>query len=81
MSDNVYKQGDWNAICDICGFKFKASQLRRDYDGRMVCREDWSPKHPQRDLRSVRDDQSVPWTRPEPEDNFIDRGPVDPDSL
>jgi hypothetical protein len=32
-------------------------------------------------LRGKRDDQSVPWTRPEGEDEFVTFGPVDGDSL
>ena len=28
-----YKSGDWLAICDSCGRKFKASQLRERWDG------------------------------------------------
>lgn len=63
--------GDWNAICDVCGFKYKASQLKKRWDGFMVCPEDWEVRHPQDFVRSKPDDQSVPWTRPEPTDTFI----------
>lgn len=63
--------GDWNAICDVCGFKYKASQLRDRWDGLKVCKEDWEPRHPQDFIRAPKDDQSVAWTRSEPADNFI----------
>lgn len=66
-----YKQGDWNAICAICGTKYKASELRwnsqiQDY----VCKWDWEQRHPQERLRGVKDDQSVPFTRPNPDPTY-----------
>jgi len=57
--------GDWNAICDRCGFKYKASQLRPEWTGLMVCSKCWEPRHPQDFLRGVPDSGSVPWTRPD----------------
>ena len=68
---DFYKHGSWNAICDICGFKFKANQLKRRWDGLMVCRKDFEFRHPQERLRPVTDTQGVPWTRPPPTDVFI----------
>lgn len=62
---NYLKRGDHNVICDICGFKYKASQLMKQWDGLRVCREDYSPRHPQEFVRGKKDDQSVPWTRGE----------------
>ena len=66
-----YKKGDWNAVCDVCGFRFKASQLRRRWDGLMTCKDDWEIRQPQDLLRSKQDHQAVPWTRPEPTDTYI----------
>ena len=57
--------GDHNAICDVCGWKFKASQLRERWDGLMVCEADWETRHPQLDLRAIPDQMRVPWTRPD----------------
>lgn len=59
------KRKDHNAICDFCGEKFKASQLREQWDGLMACSKDYSPRHPQEYLRGKSDDQSVEWTRSE----------------
>ena len=78
---NTYKKGDWNAICDSCGRKFKASQLRRRWDGLRVCKDDWEPRHPQDFLRGKPDKPSVPWSRPEQADTFVTPAPADPDSL
>ena len=64
-NQNTYIHGDWNALCDICGFKFKASDLKKNSDGYMVCKEDWEPEHPSDTFKAPTEDQSVPWTRPE----------------
>jgi len=64
--------GDWNALCDSCGRKFKASSLQKRWDGLIVCREDWEQRHPQDLLRVQREQISVPWSRPYPAtDTFI----------
>ena len=68
---DYYKAGDHNAICDACGFKFKASQLRKRWDGFMVCRKDWHPRHPQDFVRGVKDPQAPAWTRPVPAPIFV----------
>lgn len=66
----IYKSGDWNAICDSCGRKFKASQLKQRWDGFMVCKDDWEPRHEQDFVRARMDKISVPWVR-SPTDTFI----------
>jgi len=72
MNTNWLKLGDWNANCDSCGRKFKASQLMKRWDGLMVCKEDFENRHPQNFLRVPTDTQAVPWSRPEPaQDIFI----------
>ena len=75
------KLGDWNALCDVCGFKFKASELKRRWDGYMVCDADYEQRHPQDLIRLKPDRQAVPWARPVPTDEFVVVAPVDPNSL
>lgn len=58
--------GDWNAICDVCGFKYKASELKEQWDGDkllMVCQDDWEPRHPMDYFEAPGDDSSVDWNR------------------
>ena len=64
-NQNTLILGDWNAICDRCGFKFKASDLREEWDGLMVCKDCWEPRQPQDLLRGIPDPQTVPWARPD----------------
>lgn len=60
---DYYKKGDWNAICDICGLEYKASELRKTWDNLRVCKYDFEHRHPQERLRPTEDIQRVPWTR------------------
>lgn len=65
------KWGDWNAICDVCGFRCKASEMKKRWDGLMVCPQDYELRQPQDFLRVRGDQPAVPWTRPEPQDIFV----------
>ena len=65
-----YKQGDNNAICDRCGRPFKASQLRKTWDGLWVCERDWEPRHPQDYVKAIKEDPTVEVHRPDSEPTF-----------
>lgn len=66
------KLGQWNAICDRCGFKFKSGELKKDWQGLMVCNEDFELRNPQDFLR-IQPERVVPdWVRPRPPDIFIE---------
>jgi len=56
--------GDWNAICYECGRKFKASMLKKHWQGYWVCPEHWEPRQPQDFVRAIPDIQTPPWTQP-----------------
>lgn len=66
-----WDRGDWDAMCDVCGRKFKASKLKMRWDGIMACPQDWEPRQPQDFVRGVPDPQLVPWVRDEATDTFI----------
>jgi hypothetical protein len=57
--------GGHNAICDVCGLKYKADELLKRWDGAMVCKWDWEPRHPQEFIRAKRDVTPLPFTRPD----------------
>ena len=71
MSTTSYKPGDWNAHCDVCAFRFKASQLRKRWDGLMVCPEDFEQDHPQKYIRVDQRAPTVPWVRKQNDATFI----------
>jgi len=62
---DYYKPGEWLAICDRCGFKFKASELKLDWQGFRVCEDDFEYRHPQDFLKPKTDKIYVPWSRPD----------------
>jgi len=66
----------YRALCDRCGSKYYNWQLRDEWTGLMVCHgpstnDCWEPRHPQDFLRPVKENNKLPWTRPEPDDVFI----------
>jgi len=68
--NNIFLSGDWNTLCDSCGRKYKASQLKKRWDGLMVCKEDYETRHPQ-DLIQVQQEKiTVDFSRPDPNDHF-----------
>lgn len=73
---NGYKPGDHYVICDVCGFKMRASETSKRWDGLRVCKADWEPRHPQDFVRGKQDRQAVRNARPEPPDTFLEIGDV-----
>ncbi len=70
-SKTWYKNGSWNVHCDVCNFKFKSEDIRKRWDGLMVCDADFELDHPQKFLRVKGDKISVPYVRKQ-EDVFLD---------
>ena len=65
-------RGNWLTICDDCGKKYKASELRKRWDGLMVCTKTCYEERPMQDfVRAGVDHMATPWSRPENQDNFI----------
>lgn len=69
--------GQWNVVCDRCGTYQKSGDVTKTWDGLIVCKPEikrgcFEPRHPQDFVRAVKDDQSVPFTRPDPGDRFVD---------
>ena len=42
--------------CDRCGFEYRASEMKKQWDGLVVCPQDYEPRHPQDFVRAVADD-------------------------
>jgi hypothetical protein len=78
----MFEMGQWNVICDRCGCKYKARQVRSEWTGLKVCsgpgtRDCWEQRHPQEFVKGKKDNQNPPWTRSEPPDTFVTPGPID----
>jgi len=54
------------AICDRCGFQYKYTQLREEWNGFRVCPECFEPKHPQLEpVRHLADPEALRHPRPD----------------
>lgn len=66
---NTYVHGEWNAICDVCGFKFKSSDLREQWNGDiklMVCKDDYESRHPMDNYEGpIGPEGNIPWSKPD----------------
>ena len=71
MSGDFYKKGQWNAHCDVCGFKYKSSELRKRWDGLMVCKDDFEHDHPQKYIRVTERAPSVEWVRHQSDTSYV----------
>lgn len=81
MSNDTFILGDSNAICDCCGFKYKQSQLRKRWDGAMVCTKDWEPRHPQDFVKGRPERSIVKDARPGAEPRFVEANEITPEDL
>lgn len=72
MSESVrFKPGDWYRICDLTGFKVRASHTRKQWNGYIVRKESWEARPQQDMVRGVADYQAVPEARPPPATTYI----------
>jgi hypothetical protein len=75
----TYVHGAWNAICDRCGFRYKNTQLRKEWTGLRVCsgadtNDCYEVRHPQEFVRGKADKKTPPWVRPEAEEIDVSPG-------
>jgi hypothetical protein len=47
-----------NAICDVCGFRYKASELKLRWDKLMVCPDDYELRNAQEFVRAMSNDKA-----------------------
>ena len=66
-----YKPGDNWLVCDVCGCNVYSSAALERWDGAVVCKQDWEPRHEQ-DFVRARADKIKPdgLLRPEGEDDY-----------
>lgn len=78
---SFFKRGDYNVICDQSGFKYKASQTKKQWDGLRVYSGYYEDRHPQDYVSSKEDNQNVPDARPDGPDIFLNTNEVQPGDL
>lgn len=67
---NYLELGKWNVICDRCGRQYKNDALRKEWTGLMVCDGCFETRHEQTLIRPPREENTIPWSRPEPDEIF-----------
>lgn len=70
MENTKFVSGKWNAICDVCGVKFKNTELRKRWDGLMVCDRDFEHRHIADFFKITPEKNNVVDPRHEAEDQF-----------
>ena len=66
-----YTSGSTWAICDECGLQYRRAQMLERWDGLLVCKKDWEPRHPQEFVRGKADRIHVKDARPDMTDMTI----------
>jgi hypothetical protein len=77
----AYNRGDWNSVCDLCGFRYKASQMKKRWDGLMVCPEDFEERNKQEFVRGVPLDKAPYGSKAIGEETFLTANEVTADDL
>lgn len=65
MPEQRYIPGDYWMICDVCGFQYRRSQMRKRWDGAWVCPKDYERRHPQDSVKVRKERAGVPVARPD----------------
>lgn len=54
-----YVPGLFNIYCMSCNRKYKSNEIRKRWDGLLVCDEDWEPRHPQDFVRGIQEKSNI----------------------
>lgn len=68
---DFYADGQWNFFCDLCGCKAKSGRAMKTWNNLYVCKHHKEIRNPQDFIRGVKDDQTVPFSRPRGPDIFV----------
>lgn len=68
---NYYKPASWNVICSVCGCLVKSDEIKKRWDGILVCKDDWEPRNILDFIRPITERGAVPFSNPEQADVFV----------
>ncbi len=78
----MYRPGEHLVICDICGFRKRRSQCKKNWMGQIVCADTCFEKRDPQETARVKPEKShVKDARPEHADRFLEYGDVTGDDL
>ena len=72
MTTNYFKSGSYNVICDVCGRKYKNTDVKKRWDGLLVCSKDYELRHIADFIKPPTERNNVKDPRPEQADIFVD---------
>ncbi len=79
---DYHRRGDFNRICDVCGFKRKASDTIENWRGLLVCADTcFEHRHPQDFVRGQYDEQRVYKARPDSEPDYLEEDEITADDF
>lgn len=55
----VYIPGRFNIYCMSCNRKYKSNEILKRWDGLLVCKDDWEPRHPQDFVRGIQEKSNI----------------------
>ena len=65
-------RGRHKFVCDVDGMTYYSEDKRIRWDGAVVHKDNWEPRHPQDKIKAIKDTQQVPHVRPEKGDGSTD---------
>lgn len=68
----IAKSFEWNCICQVCRKKVKSSEIKRRWDGFLVCDQDFEIRNAlDMPIPPIKEIQQLPFTSPEGTDVFV----------
>lgn len=56
--------GTWNVICQRCQFKVLNTEIKKEWNGLLVCGKCYEPRHIRDFIKPLPDDPTVPFSNP-----------------
>jgi hypothetical protein len=81
MYRTFYKKGSWNRICDRTGFKVKAEDTVKEWQGLIVRKQSAELRNQQEFIRGIPDKQNAPEPRPDSDPVYLTTNEVTAASL
>lgn len=73
-----FRPGDRWLVCDRCGFDYRLSQMKKEWNGLIVCHSCYEARHPQDFIRAKQDTITPRGPiRPPPPLSFVTRTYID----
>jgi hypothetical protein len=62
--------GNWKVMCHVCGFYYPSGEIKKRWDGLLVCPDDYETRHPQTLRGPHRTEKPPPFISKDTDDSF-----------